>query len=55
MFDEVNVIGFKTNEFEEKWNSYTKLKHSIFTNSATAGLHIACETFKINIRKKFQN
>lgn len=41
-------IGFKTNEFEEKWNSYTKLKHSIFTNSATAGLHIACETFKIN-------
>lgn len=39
-------LGFKTVEFEEKWNEYTGHKHSHFLNSATAGLHLAVEVLK---------
>lgn len=39
-------LGFKTTEFESKWNEYTKHRHSHFLNSATAGLHLAVEILK---------
>ncbi|MDC0364660.1 DegT/DnrJ/EryC1/StrS aminotransferase family protein [Candidatus Pelagibacter sp.] len=39
-------IGNKTVDFEREWEKYTKLKNSLFLNSATAGLHLAIEVFK---------
>ena len=39
-------IGYKTNEFEQLWCNYSKLKHCHFLNSASAGLHIAIKVFK---------
>ena len=39
-------IGYKTDEFEEKWCDYTKLKNCHFLNSATAGLHLAVKIYK---------
>ena len=39
-------LGFKTNEFEEKWKEYTGLRNAHFLNSATAGLHLAIKILK---------
>jgi len=39
-------LGFKTIEFENKWNEYTGHKHSHFLNSATSGLHLAVKILK---------
>ena len=39
-------IGNKTDVFEKEWEKYTKLKNSLFLNSATAGLHISVEVLK---------
>lgn len=39
-------MGFKTTEFEEAWNEYTKLPHSHFISSNTVGLHLALNIFK---------
>lgn len=39
-------MGYKTNEFEEAWKSYTKLKNAHFINSATSGLHLALKVYK---------
>ncbi|MGX8127566.1 DegT/DnrJ/EryC1/StrS family aminotransferase [Clostridioides difficile] len=39
-------LGFKTIEFEKKWNEYTKHKNSHYLNSATAGLNLAVEILK---------
>ena len=41
-------IGYKTNEIEDAWKSYTGLPHAHFLNSATAGLHLALQVFKEN-------
>lgn len=41
-------LGFKTVEFEQRWNEYTGLAHSHFLSSATAGLHLAIRVFKEN-------
>jgi dTDP-4-amino-4,6-dideoxygalactose transaminase len=40
-------LGFKTVEFEAAWKDYTGLPHAHFLNSATAGLHLAYEVFKL--------
>lgn len=39
-------LGFKTVEFENKWNEYTGHNYSHYLNSATAGLHLAVEILK---------
>jgi dTDP-4-amino-4,6-dideoxygalactose transaminase len=39
-------IGYKTEEFEEKWKEYSGLKNCHFLNSATSGLHLAVRIFK---------
>ena len=39
-------MGYKTDEFEEAWKSYTKLKNAHFINSATSGLHLALKVYK---------
>ena len=39
-------LGFKTVEFEKKWNEYTGHKYSHYLNSATAGLQLAVEILK---------
>ena len=39
-------IGNKTDVFEKEWEKYTKLKNSLFLNSASAGLHISVEVLK---------
>lgn len=39
-------LGFKTVEFEKKWNEYTGHKNSHFLNSATVGLNLAVEILK---------
>lgn len=39
-------LGFKTIEFEKKWQEYTKLPYAHFLNSATAGLHLAVKILK---------
>ncbi|SAL61535.1 DegT/DnrJ/EryC1/StrS aminotransferase [Caballeronia telluris] len=39
-------LGFKTNQFEEAWKSYTGLKHAHYLSSNTVGLHLALELFK---------
>ena len=39
-------IGNKTDVFEKEWEKYTKLKNSLFLNSATAGLHVSVEVLK---------
>jgi dTDP-4-amino-4,6-dideoxygalactose transaminase len=45
-------MGYKTEVFEEKWNSYTGHANSIFVNSATSGLHLALELIKNKTHKK---
>ncbi|EYE89447.1 aminotransferase DegT [Fervidicella metallireducens AeB] len=40
-------LGFKTNEFEEKWKEYTGFNNAHFLNSATAGLHLAVKILKM--------
>lgn len=39
-------LGFKTNQFEQKWSEYTALPYSHFVCSATAGLHLAVNILK---------
>ena len=39
-------LGFKTVEFEGRWQDYTGLQHAHFVNSATAGLHLAIKLLK---------
>jgi len=39
-------LGFKTLEFESRWNEYTGLPHSHFLSSNTVGLHLALKVFK---------
>ena len=39
-------LGFKTNEFEQAWKTYTGLPHAHFLNSATSGLHLAVRLLK---------
>ena len=39
-------IGYKTEEFENKWKEYTNLNNAHFLNSATAGLHLAIKVLK---------
>ncbi|MBD3647407.1 MAG: aminotransferase class V-fold PLP-dependent enzyme, partial [Pseudomonadales bacterium] len=39
-------IGFKTIRFEGEWSRYTGLPHTLFVNSATAGLHLAVALLK---------
>ena len=34
-------VGNETDVFEKEWEKYTKLKNSLFLNSATAGLHVS--------------
>ena len=43
-------IGNKTDLFELEWSKYSKLKNSLFLNSATAGLHLS-----LMVLKKFYN
>ena len=40
-------LGYKTVEFEAAWKGYTGLPHAHFLSSATAGLHLAYEVFKL--------
>ena len=40
-------LGFKTVEFENKWNEYTGHQHSHFLSSATVGLHLAVKILKM--------
>ncbi|KPI56314.1 aminotransferase DegT [Clostridioides difficile] len=40
-------LGFKTVEFEKKWNEYTGHKNSHYLNSATAGLQLAIKILKL--------
>ncbi|MEJ7775878.1 MAG: DegT/DnrJ/EryC1/StrS family aminotransferase [Sphingomicrobium sp.] len=40
-------MGFRTDEFEQKWAEYTGLPHAHFLTSATAGLHLALALFKM--------
>ena len=40
-------LGFKTVAFEEKWKEYSTLPYAHFLNSATAGLALAVQIFKI--------
>jgi dTDP-4-amino-4,6-dideoxygalactose transaminase len=39
-------LGFKTQEFEEKFKKFTSIPHAHFLNSATSGLHLALEIIK---------
>jgi dTDP-4-amino-4,6-dideoxygalactose transaminase len=39
-------LGFKTQQFEEKWCEYTGLPFAHFINSNTVGLHLAFNIFK---------
>ena len=39
-------LGYKTNEFEQAWKTYTGLPHAHFLNSATSGLHLAVRLLK---------
>lgn len=39
-------LGFKTNEFEELWKTYTSLPNAHFLNSNTSGLHLAIKILK---------
>lgn len=39
--------GYKTEEFEQKWTNYSKLKNSLFLNSNSGGILIALESLKI--------
>lgn len=39
-------LGYKTNEIEELWKTYTKLPHAHFLNSNTVGLHLAIKILK---------
>ena len=38
--------GFKTAEFEQDWNAYSKSKYSVFLNSNTTGLDIAVQVLR---------
>ena len=40
-------MGFRTDEFEQKWADYTGLPHAHFLASATAGLHVAVALLKM--------
>lgn len=40
-------MGFRTDEFEQKWAEHTGLPHAHFLASATAGLHLAVALFKM--------
>ena len=40
-------MGFRTDEFEQKWVEYTGLPHAHFLTSATAGLHLALAMFRM--------
>jgi dTDP-4-amino-4,6-dideoxygalactose transaminase len=39
-------IGFKTEQFEQAWKTYTGFNYAHFLNSATSGLHLAFKIFK---------
>ena len=39
-------MGFKTEQFESAWKSYTGFKFAHFLNSATSGLHLAIKIYK---------
>jgi dTDP-4-amino-4,6-dideoxygalactose transaminase len=39
-------IGFKTEQFEQAWKSYSGFEYAHFLNSATSGLHLAFKIFK---------
>lgn len=39
-------MGFKTVEFEQKWQEYTQLPYAHFLSSATVGLHLAIKILK---------
>ena len=39
-------LGFKTQEFEDKWKEYTGLPNAHFLNSNTSGLHLAVKILK---------
>ena len=39
-------IGFKTEQFEAAWKTYSGFEYAHFLNSATAGLHLAIKTYK---------
>ncbi len=39
-------LGFKTNQFEEKWKEYSGLPFAHFLNSNTSGLHLAVNMLK---------
>ena len=39
-------MGYKTEEFEEKWKTFTGCRNAYFTNSATAALNLAVSTLK---------
>lgn len=39
-------LGFKTQEFEERWKEYTGLPNAHFLNSNTSGLHLAVKILK---------
>lgn len=40
-------MGFRTDEFEEKWTEYTGLPNAHFLASATAGLHLALAIYRL--------
>jgi dTDP-4-amino-4,6-dideoxygalactose transaminase len=40
-------LGFKTIEFEDAWRAYTALPYAHYLNSATAGLHLALNIYKL--------
>jgi len=39
-------IGYKTEEFEEKWKVFTNFNNCHFLNSASSGLHLALNIYK---------
>jgi dTDP-4-amino-4,6-dideoxygalactose transaminase len=39
-------LGYKTNEVEELWKTYTDLPNAHFLNSSTSGLHLALKILK---------
>lgn len=39
-------MGFKTEQFEEKWKEYTGLPNAYYLNSATAGLYLAFDVLQ---------
>jgi dTDP-4-amino-4,6-dideoxygalactose transaminase len=41
-------IGFKTEQFEQAWKSYSGFEYAHFLNSATSGLHLAFKIFRDN-------